>query len=43
MSLCLVNFFFKLVYGGVQLDPRGTSDANRPIVPAPGNYDDGQN
>jgi hypothetical protein len=28
--------------GGVQLGPLGTSDANWPIVPAPGDYEDGE-
>jgi hypothetical protein len=28
--------------GGVQLGPLGTAAANRPIVPAPGDYDDGE-
>jgi hypothetical protein len=39
------SYFFKLVYwgggGGVQLGPLGTAATNRPIVPAPGDYDDG--
>jgi hypothetical protein len=30
------------VGGGVQLDPPGTVATNRPIVPAPGDYDDGE-
>jgi hypothetical protein len=30
------------VGSGIQLDPLGTVAANRPIVPAPGNYDDGE-
>jgi hypothetical protein len=30
------------VGGGVQLGPRGTAATNRPIVPAPGDYDDGE-
>jgi hypothetical protein len=29
------------VGGGVQLGPLGTAAINRPIVPAPGDYDDG--
>jgi hypothetical protein len=37
---------FQLVYwrggGGVQLGPLGTAATNRSIVPAPGNYDDGE-
>jgi hypothetical protein len=28
--------------GGVQLDPLGTAATNRPIVPGPGDYDDGE-
>jgi hypothetical protein len=28
--------------GGVQLGPLGTTVTNRPIVPAPGDYDDGE-
>jgi hypothetical protein len=35
--------FFKLVWGGgVQLGPLSTAATNRPIVPAPGDYDDGE-
>jgi hypothetical protein len=30
------------VGGGVQLVPLGTAATNRPIVPAPGDYDDGE-
>jgi hypothetical protein len=30
------------VDGGVQLGPLGTAATNRPIVPAPGDYDDGE-
>jgi hypothetical protein len=30
------------VGGAVQLDPLGTAATNRPIVPAPGDYDDGE-
>jgi hypothetical protein len=30
------------VEGGVQLGPPGTAATNRPIVPAPGDYDDGE-
>jgi hypothetical protein len=29
-----------MVEGGVQLGPLGTAATNRPIVPAPGDYDD---
>jgi hypothetical protein len=31
-----------IVGGGVQLGPLGTTATNRPIVPAPGDYDDGE-
>jgi hypothetical protein len=30
------------VGGGAQLDPLGTAATNKPIVPAPGDYDDGE-
>jgi hypothetical protein len=30
------------VGGGVQLSPLGTAATNRPVVPAPGDYDDGE-
>jgi hypothetical protein len=30
------------VGGGVQLGPLGTAAINRPIVPFPGDYDDGE-
>jgi hypothetical protein len=30
------------VGGGVQLGPLGTGATDRPIVPAPGDYDDGE-
>jgi hypothetical protein len=30
------------VGGGVQLGPLGTAATNKPIVPAPGAYDDGE-
>jgi hypothetical protein len=30
------------VGGGVRLGPLGTAVTNRPIVPAPGDYDDGE-
>jgi hypothetical protein len=39
------NFLFFLigiVRGGVQLGPLGTAATNKPIVPAPGDYDDGE-
>jgi hypothetical protein len=28
--------------GGVQLGPLGTATTNRPIMPSPGDYDDGE-
>jgi hypothetical protein len=31
-----------IVGGGVQLGPLGTAATNRPIVPAPDDYDDGE-
>jgi hypothetical protein len=31
-----------IVGGGVQLGPLGIAAANRPIVPTPGDYDDGE-
>jgi hypothetical protein len=38
-----VNFFFNLYsVGWSQLNPLGTAATNRPIVPAPGDYDDGE-
>jgi hypothetical protein len=47
LSLCnfiyVLNFFLiGIVGGGVQLGPLGTAATNRPIVPAPGDYDDGE-
>jgi hypothetical protein len=35
MCVCIVG-------GGVQLGPLGTTATNRPIVPAPGDYDYGE-
>jgi hypothetical protein len=35
-------FFIDIVGGGVQLRPLGTAVTNRPIVPTPGDYDDGE-
>jgi hypothetical protein len=34
------NFLIGIVEGGAQLSPLGTAVTNRPIVPAPGDYDD---
>jgi hypothetical protein len=46
LSLCVILVFFKLVYlgggGGIQLCPLGTAATNRSIVPAQGDYDDGE-
>jgi hypothetical protein len=36
------NFFNWYSGGGVQLGPLGTTATNRPIVPAPGDYDDAE-
>jgi hypothetical protein len=33
---------FRLVGGGFQLGPLGTATTDWPIVPAPGDYDDGE-
>jgi hypothetical protein len=35
-------FLISIVGGGVQLGPLGTAATIRPIVPAPGDYDDGE-
>jgi hypothetical protein len=35
-------FLIGIVGGGVQLGPLDTAAANRPIVAAPGDYDDGE-
>jgi hypothetical protein len=50
MSLCIncilcqhhyeLFFLIGIVGGGVQLGPLGTAATDRPIVPAPGDYDD---
>jgi hypothetical protein len=37
-----IFFVTGIVGGGVQLGPLGTAATNRPIVPAPGDYDDGE-
>jgi hypothetical protein len=45
MIVLFKNKFFFLIgtaEGGVQLGPLGTAVTNRPIVPAPGGYDDGK-
>jgi hypothetical protein len=43
-SLKIIRLFFLIgaVRGGVQLGPFGTAATNRPIVPAAGDYDDGE-
>jgi hypothetical protein len=40
----IIKLIFEIgtVGGGVQLGPVGTAVTNRPIVPAPGVYDDGE-
>jgi hypothetical protein len=38
----LIFFLIGRVGGGVQLGPLGTAATDRPIVPAPGDYDDGE-
>jgi hypothetical protein len=38
----MLIFLIGIVGGGVQLGPLGTAATNRPIVPAPGDYDDGE-
>jgi hypothetical protein len=35
-------FLIGIVGGGVQLGPLGTAAINRPVVPTPGDYDDGE-
>jgi hypothetical protein len=41
--ICMYVFFLiGIVGGGVQLGPLGTAATNRLIVPAPGDYDDGE-
>jgi hypothetical protein len=35
-------FLIGIVGGGVQLGPLATAASNRPIVPAPGDYHDGE-
>jgi hypothetical protein len=38
----VIFFLIRLVGGGVQLGPLGTAATDWPIVPAPGDYDDGK-
>jgi hypothetical protein len=35
-------FFLIVIVGVVQLGPLGTAATDRPVVPAPGDYDDGE-
>jgi hypothetical protein len=43
MEICTLIFFLIAIVGdGVQLGPLGTAPTNRPILPAPGDYDDGE-
>jgi hypothetical protein len=37
-----IIFLIDILGGGVQLGPIGTAATNRPIMPAPGDYDDGE-
>jgi hypothetical protein len=41
---CLQFFLIRIEgeEGGVQLGPLGTAPTNRPIVPTPGDYEDGE-
>jgi hypothetical protein len=42
MTPHILLFLIGIVGGGVQLGPLGTAATNRPIVPAPSDYDDGE-
>jgi hypothetical protein len=42
METSSTSFFNSFSGGGVQLGPLGTAAADWPIVPAPGDYDDGE-
>jgi hypothetical protein len=42
LRINLTLFLIGIVGGGVQLGPLGTAATNRPIVPAPGDYDVGE-
>jgi hypothetical protein len=42
VTIHIYFFIIGIVGGGVQLGPLGTAAINRPIVPAPGDYDDGE-
>jgi hypothetical protein len=41
-SSSLIFFLIRLVRGGVQLGPLGTAATDCPIVPTPGDYEDGE-
>jgi hypothetical protein len=41
-SIICAFFLIGIVGGGVRLGALGTEATNRPIVPAPGDYDDGE-
>jgi hypothetical protein len=40
--LNVLFFLTGIVWGGVELGPFGTAATNRTMVPAPGDYDDGE-
>jgi hypothetical protein len=40
--IILLQIQIGIVGGGVKLGPHGTTATNRPTVPAPGDYDDGE-
>jgi hypothetical protein len=42
LTICIYIFLSNIVEGGVQLGPLGTVATKRPIVPAPGDYNDGE-
>jgi hypothetical protein len=42
LALPYLNLFILYIGGGVQLGPLGTAATNRPILPALGNYVDGE-
>jgi hypothetical protein len=42
VSFDISLFLIGIVEDGVQLDPLGCAATNRPIVPVPGDYDDGE-
>jgi hypothetical protein len=40
--MCQGAFFNWYIGGGVQLGPLGTAGTNKPTMPTPGDYDDGE-